>query len=71
MPSYIITVKPETSDSELLKIKDDIVAQGGKITHEYSLIRGFSCELPVNQVSTLETHRHVQSLEVDGTVTTQ
>ncbi|CAZ83002.1 unnamed protein product [Tuber melanosporum] len=29
MPSYIITVKPETSDSELLKIKDDIVAQGG------------------------------------------
>ncbi|KAG0634046.1 hypothetical protein HOY80DRAFT_1061615 [Tuber brumale] len=71
MPSYIITVKPETSDEELLKIKNDIVDQGGKIVHEYSLIKGFSCELPKHHVSTLQTHARVESVEADGVVTTQ
>ena len=36
-----ITMKQECSDSEIQKVKDDITNAGGKILHEYNLIKGF------------------------------
>ncbi|PUU72359.1 hypothetical protein B9Z19DRAFT_1137872 [Tuber borchii] len=71
MPSYIITVKPSASDSELAQIKQDILNQGGKITSEYTILRGFACDLPEKHYSTYATHPSVQSVEADGVVTTQ
>lgn len=35
-------MKPDTTDSEVQKVKDDIKAQGGEITHEYNIIKGFA-----------------------------
>jgi len=72
MPNtYIVTLKKDTSPQEEQKIKDDIKAKGGSIGHEYTLIKGFSAEFPDDQVSTLESHPHVERMERDGTVTTQ
>ncbi|GJC96975.1 peptidase inhibitor I9 [Colletotrichum higginsianum] len=45
--------------------------QGGKIGHEYSLIKGFSVEFPEDQISTLENHEHVKHVEKDQEVKTQ
>ncbi|KAI5819917.1 hypothetical protein BZA77DRAFT_302548 [Pyronema omphalodes] len=71
MSSYIVTFKPDCPDAEIQKAKDDIIAQGGSIDHEYTLIRGFSCSMPEGHVSTLDANPHVENLERDGQVTTQ
>ncbi|RPB25781.1 hypothetical protein L211DRAFT_835831, partial [Terfezia boudieri ATCC MYA-4762] len=39
--SYIITLKDDATDADLQAVKDQVVASGGKIVHEYDLIKGF------------------------------
>jgi hypothetical protein len=36
-----ITMKPEATDADVQSLKERIVAQGGSIGHEYTLIKGF------------------------------
>ncbi|KAH8155566.1 uncharacterized protein LAJ45_00576 [Morchella importuna] len=72
MKTYIVTFKPETTDSEIQRAKDDIVAKGGSIEHEYTLIRGFSAKMPDGPaISALEASPHVENMEMDQEVTTQ
>ncbi|EFW22479.1 conserved hypothetical protein [Coccidioides posadasii str. Silveira] len=56
--SVIITFPSETPDSVVQQAKDAIKANGGKITHEYNLIKGFAAEAPsvaMDAVSALGT----------------
>ncbi|KAF3903117.1 hypothetical protein ABW21_db0204870 [Orbilia brochopaga] len=66
--SYIITVK-EGGSVEAAKQK--AVDQGGKITHEYNLIKGFAVEFPDDCVHSLGEDPNVANVEVDGEVRIQ
>jgi len=69
--NFIVTLKKDSPADAKQKMKDDIVAQGGKIGHDYTLINGFSAELPDDHVSTLESHPHVENMEPDSEMKTQ
>ncbi|GAP93253.1 putative peptidase inhibitor I9 [Rosellinia necatrix] len=71
MPSYIITCKPSASAEEVAATKQHAKDQGGKITHEYNIIKGFAVEFPADNINTLESHEHVERVELDQPVTTQ
>ncbi|KAG8354615.1 hypothetical protein FVEN_g7514 [Fusarium venenatum] len=71
MPSYIVTCKEDASDEQVQSAKQHAIDQGGKIGHEYSLIKGFSVEFPADSVQTLESHEHIKAVEEDGVMTTQ
>ncbi|KZZ91180.1 Proteinase inhibitor, propeptide [Moelleriella libera RCEF 2490] len=68
MPGYIVTLKDEATDEQVKAAKQQVEAQGGKITHEYNLIKGFAVEFPSDAVSTLEANEHVKAVEKDGEV---
>ncbi|RGP76792.1 peptidase inhibitor i9 [Fusarium longipes] len=71
MPSYIVTCKEDATDEQVQSAKQHATDQGGKITHEYSLIKGFAVEFPNDSVQTLESHEHIQAVEHDGEMRTQ
>ncbi|KAJ8114145.1 hypothetical protein OPT61_g3906 [Boeremia exigua] len=67
---YNVTLKPEASPEDFEQAKKDVEAKGGKITHEFKLIKGFTAELPDDLVSTFESNDKI-TVEKDGEVTTQ
>ncbi|KEZ41041.1 hypothetical protein SAPIO_CDS7079 [Scedosporium apiospermum] len=71
MPTYIVTCKPDATPAQVQQAKDDAVAQGGKIGHEYNLIKGFSVDFPDNAVSAFQKHEHVEHVELDQPVRIQ
>ncbi|KAK4467216.1 protease propeptide/inhibitor [Cladorrhinum samala] len=71
MPSYIVTLKDDATDEQLAEAKEQAREQGGEITHEYSLIKGFAVKFPEGHVQTLESHPSVNSVEPDQEVRTQ
>ena len=43
MPTtYNVTLKPDASPEELQNAKKEVESKGGKITHEFKLIKGFT-----------------------------
>jgi len=71
--NYIVTFQPDTPDSVIQGAMAAVKANGGQITHEYKIIRGFSVYAPaeaVNQVSTLASEWS-PVIEEDSVVTTQ
>ncbi|RKL42466.1 hypothetical protein BFJ72_g4845 [Fusarium proliferatum] len=66
MPSYIVTCKDDASDDQVKSAKQHAIDQGGKITHEYSLIKGFAVEYDDDKIQTLENHEHIKAVEPDG-----
>ncbi|KAI0870170.1 protease propeptide/inhibitor [Hypoxylon argillaceum] len=71
MPTYIVTCKENASPEEVAAAKQHAKDQGGKITHEYNLIKGFAVEYPEDKINTLESHEHVKAVELDQEVRTQ
>ncbi|CEJ80315.1 hypothetical protein VHEMI00505 [[Torrubiella] hemipterigena] len=71
MPSYIIACNDDASDDQVKAVKQKVIDQGGKIGHEYTIIKGFSAEFDDNHVQTFEAHEHVKYVEKDGVVSTQ
>ncbi|KAK4158099.1 hypothetical protein C8A00DRAFT_28998 [Chaetomidium leptoderma] len=71
MPSYIVTCKSDANDEQVAAAKQHVLDQGGKIGHEYSLIKGFQAIFPEGSVQTLENHDAVDAVEVDGEMRTQ
>ncbi|KAI1265789.1 hypothetical protein F5Y18DRAFT_47170 [Xylariaceae sp. FL1019] len=71
MPTYIVTCKDGASDDQVAAAKKHAQDQGGKITHEYSLTKGFAVSFPSDSVSTLESHEHVKAVEQDQEMKTQ
>ncbi|EKJ70672.1 hypothetical protein NXS19_002444 [Fusarium pseudograminearum] len=71
MPAYIITCKEDATDEQVQSAKQHAKDQGGEITHEYTLIKGFAVKFPEDSVSTLESHPHIHTVENDGEMKTQ
>ncbi|KAH9908572.1 peptidase inhibitor I9 [Xylariomycetidae sp. FL2044] len=71
MPSYIITCKKDATPEQVAAAKKHAEEQGGKIGHEYNLIKGFSVTFPKDSVQTMESHEHVQAVEEDKEMKTQ
>ncbi|OAL74037.1 hypothetical protein A7D00_2066 [Trichophyton violaceum] len=70
MKSVIVSFGNEAPDSVVQKAKEAILAAGGKITHEYSLIKGFSGEMPesvMDQVKAMDA-RYPATIEEDQVV---
>ncbi|OAA44408.1 pyruvate dehydrogenase kinase [Metarhizium rileyi] len=68
MPSYIVTCKDDASDDQVKEAKKHAIDQGGKITHEYTLIKGFAVSFDKDAITTLESSEHVKAVEEDGKV---
>ncbi|KAK3324142.1 hypothetical protein B0T22DRAFT_478813 [Podospora appendiculata] len=71
MPSYIVTLKDSATPEQVEAAKQQARDQGGKIGHEYTLIKGFSVSYPEGSVQTLSENEHVKEVEQDGEVKTQ
>lgn len=71
MPTYIVTCKPDASPEQVAAAKKHAEDQGGKIGHEYNLIKGFSVTFPNDAITTLESSPNVQGVELDQEVRTQ
>ncbi|KAI0478642.1 alpha-ketoacid dehydrogenase kinase [Xylariaceae sp. FL0804] len=61
MPGYIVTCKKDATPEQVAAAKKHAEEQGGKIGHEYKLIKGFSVEFPKDSVQTMESHEHVEA----------
>ncbi|CAI4039513.1 hypothetical protein SMKI_08G1810 [Saccharomyces mikatae IFO 1815] len=68
LSSYIVTF-PKTDDvatnqnSIIEDVKKYVVDMGGKITHEYSLIKGFTADLPDNDKVLGNLKDHLEDIE--------
>ncbi|KAF4447121.1 hypothetical protein F53441_9266 [Fusarium austroafricanum] len=74
MPSYIfpqVTCKDDATDDQVKAAKQHAIDNGGKITQEYTIIKGFAVEYPHDSIQTLESHEHVQAVEPDSVMKTQ
>ncbi|KAI9709194.1 MAG: hypothetical protein M1828_002533 [Chrysothrix sp. TS-e1954] len=70
MPAINVSLKKDAPVGELEKAKKSVQEQGGKVTDEYTLIKGFRAEFPADKVHTLATNEHMD-VEADGEVKTQ
>ncbi|TKA82038.1 hypothetical protein B0A49_00176 [Cryomyces minteri] len=70
MPAINVTLKDGADKKELENAKKTVTDQGGKVTHEFKLIKGFTAEFPADKVHTLSTNDHI-TVENDGEVKTQ
>ncbi|OAA39858.1 Proteinase inhibitor, propeptide [Beauveria brongniartii RCEF 3172] len=71
MPTYIVTLKDDASPEQVKEAKAKCVEQGGKIIHEYDIIKGFSVSYPEDAITTLESNPYVKAVEPDGVATIQ
>lgn len=44
--SFIVTLKESVPEGEVSKFKQSVDSLGGSITHEFSLIKGYTVKLP-------------------------
>ncbi|KAK4213787.1 branched-chain alpha-ketoacid dehydrogenase [Rhypophila decipiens] len=66
MPSYIVTLKEDATDEQIAAAKKQAQEQGGKIGHEYGIIKGFQVIFPEGSVHSLDSNEHVKAVEADG-----
>ncbi|CAG9979092.1 unnamed protein product [Clonostachys rosea] len=61
---------PNTPDDVINRAKDDIVKAGGKITHVYTIIKGFSVVAPETALQGVQAWgtEHSVRIEEDNTV---
>ncbi|KAL2260226.1 hypothetical protein VTK26DRAFT_5852 [Humicola hyalothermophila] len=71
MPSYIVTCKKDATPEQVEAAKQHARDQGGKIGHEYTLIKGFQVTFDEGTVNTMASHEHVEGVELDQEVRTQ
>ncbi|KAK3056794.1 hypothetical protein LTR09_002587 [Extremus antarcticus] len=56
MPSINVSLKDGASADKLEEAKKHISEQGGKVTHEFKLVKGFTADMPEDKVSTLQSN---------------
>ncbi|KAI9898186.1 hypothetical protein N3K66_006546 [Trichothecium roseum] len=54
-----------TPDSIIQKAKDDIISAGGKITHTYSIIKGFAVVAPEQALQVVQTWGTEHAIRVE------
>ncbi|KAF2136756.1 uncharacterized protein K452DRAFT_236917 [Aplosporella prunicola CBS 121167] len=70
MPAINVTLKNDAPPEKLEEAKKNVTDQGGKVTHEFKLIKGFTAEFPADTVHSLATNDHI-TVEADQEVKTQ
>ncbi|PSK57925.1 hypothetical protein C1H76_1498 [Elsinoe australis] len=70
MRSVLISYPKETDDSIVEQAKKDIEDAGGKITHTYTIFKGFAAQAPA-QVLEVSVAANGAEIEDDQTFTTQ
>ncbi|KAG5986417.1 hypothetical protein E4U54_005443, partial [Claviceps lovelessii] len=65
-----VTLKDDATEDQIKAAKESAIKQGGKITQEYTLIKGFAVELKDDTITTLEANENVKAVEKDGKVST-
>lgn len=70
MPLLNVTLKEDAPASELAKAKQAYIDAGCEIKHEYTLIKGFTVEVPDDKVGLLSSNDHI-NVEEDKEVHTQ
>ncbi|KAF2719303.1 hypothetical protein K431DRAFT_114361 [Polychaeton citri CBS 116435] len=70
MPSVNVSLKEGADASQLEAAKKQVEEQGGKVTHEFKLVKGFTAEFPSDSAHTLESNDHI-NVEADSEVKTQ
>ncbi|KAF2089609.1 hypothetical protein K490DRAFT_37075, partial [Saccharata proteae CBS 121410] len=68
--STIYGCRPLADRLSVHRAKSTVTDQGGKITHEFKLIKGFTAEFPDGTVHSMESNEHV-TVEADSEVKTQ
>ncbi|KAK9447704.1 uncharacterized protein V1518DRAFT_420198 [Limtongia smithiae] len=63
--SYIVRFRPGATDEEIAKTKSDLVAAGGEIVHEYTLIKAVAVRVPSDTVTSLSADPSVEGIEKD------
>ncbi|PHH55515.1 hypothetical protein CFIMG_001390RA [Ceratocystis fimbriata CBS 114723] len=71
MPSYLVTFKEDATKDQIDAAKKLVKDQGGEITDEFSLIKGFTVSYPEGTVQTLSKNPSVSSFQLNGEVRTQ
>ncbi|KAM4059293.1 hypothetical protein HRG_007848 [Hirsutella rhossiliensis] len=71
--SAIVSFDDGTPKSVIEEAKNSILRAGGKITHEYSLIKGFAVIAPEKALQSMQgqSSEHGMRVEDDGSATTQ
>ncbi|KAI1539843.1 peptidase inhibitor i9 protein [Pyrenophora tritici-repentis] len=67
MAQFNITLKKDAPQEQLDAAKKHVTDQGGKIVNEFTLIKGFTAEIPDDAVTTLESNEHV-TVEKDAEI---
>ncbi|KAK5074794.1 hypothetical protein LTS08_005637 [Lithohypha guttulata] len=70
MPVFNVTLKENAPAAELEKAKQAYKDNGGEIKHEFTLIKGFTVEVPDDKVGVFQSNEHIH-VEQDGEVRTQ
>ncbi|KAF2479453.1 hypothetical protein BDY17DRAFT_303893 [Neohortaea acidophila] len=70
MPTVNVSLKKGASEDKYEEAKKQVTEHGGKITREFSIVKGFTADIPDDKVSALESNEHI-TVERDGKVTTQ
>ncbi|GAB7359062.1 hypothetical protein MBLNU230_g5134t1 [Neophaeotheca triangularis] len=65
MPAINVSLKEGASAEQLEAAKKQCTEQGGKITKEFTLVKGFTAEFPADKVHSLSSNEHID-VENDG-----
>lgn len=68
MSKYIVRLVPTASDDELKSTIQSFEQQGGKVTHNHTLFKGFTGEFPEDKIQAFESNPHVEAIEADSVV---
>ncbi|CEP61375.1 Pbi2p LALA0_S03e01464g [Lachancea lanzarotensis] len=71
--TFIVTLKDQVTEPDVSSIKKSFTDLGGKIIHEFSLIKGFTVKVPEIGIDSIkEKHgNHIANIEEDQEVHTQ
>ncbi|SCV00815.1 LAME_0G12156g1_1 [Lachancea meyersii CBS 8951] len=71
--TFIVTLKDHVAEGDISTVKDAFTKLGGEITHEFSLIKGFSVKVPEVGIDSVKKKHgdSIANIEEDQEVHTQ
>ncbi|SCU89706.1 LAFA_0E20208g1_1 [Lachancea sp. 'fantastica'] len=71
--TFIVTLKDHVADPDVSSIKESFAKLGGEITHEFSLIKGFTVKVPEIGIDSIKQKHgnNIANIEEDQEVHTQ
>ncbi|SCU88685.1 LADA_0E11540g1_1 [Lachancea dasiensis] len=71
--TFIVTLKDHVADVDISSVKESFSKLGGEITHEFSLIKGFTVKVPESGIATVKDEHadSIANIEEDQEVSTK